>query len=151
MKLATTGDVDTAAGHRGTNQLPADLPVLRRADDAARRRRRLDLATTGIGATALAARWNSPVLVDVNEQTLTALLEHPDLLETLEQIEDFRNLANMAHQVVTSTKKLKKASARRAGNSTTDEKKEKKETNSARRRSARSCRSSSPRSLSSCT
>ena len=88
----------------------------------------LNIATTGVGASALAARWNSPVLVDVNEHTLTALLDHPDLLEALEQIEDFRNLANMAQQVVTSTKKLKKAEREKGkDNLDDDEKKEKKE------------------------
>lgn len=39
----------------------------------------LDCAT---GATALAQRWNSPLLVDVNERTLSSVLEHPGLLET---------------------------------------------------------------------
>src|SRR3546814_11484515 len=37
------------------------------------------------------------------------MLGHPDLVATLEQIEDFRALAQNAQQVVTSTKKLKKA------------------------------------------
>jgi hypothetical protein len=40
----------------------------------------LDWATAGTGATALAQRWNSPLLVDVNERTLAAVLEHPGLL-----------------------------------------------------------------------
>lgn len=69
----------------------------------------LNWATTGIGATALAQRWNSPLLVNINEQTLTKLLDHPDLLEALGRIEDFRNLAQTAEQVVTSSKLLKKA------------------------------------------
>jgi predicted transcriptional regulator of viral defense system len=64
------------------------------------------------GATALAQRWNSPLLVDVNECTLLAVLEHPGLLETLAQIEDFRALVDNAEHVVTSTKMLKKANAR---------------------------------------
>lgn len=69
----------------------------------------LDWATAGIGATALAARWNSPLLVEVNEYTLAKVLDHPDLLTTLDQIEDFRALVNKAQQVVTSTQMLKKA------------------------------------------
>ena len=52
----------------------------------------LDWATAGIGATALAQRWNSPLLVEVNERTLVGVLDHPELLEALEQIEDFRAL-----------------------------------------------------------
>ena len=69
----------------------------------------LNWATTGVGATALAQRWNSPLLVNINEHTLTALLDHPDLLDALGKIEDFRNLAQTAAQVVTSSKLLKKA------------------------------------------
>jgi len=58
-------------------------------------------ARSGAGATAFAQRWNPPLLVDVNEFTLAAVLEHPDLMATLEQIEDFRSLVTNAEQVVT--------------------------------------------------
>jgi len=75
----------------------------------------LDWATAGVGATALAKQWNSPVLVEVNERTLLAVLEHPGLLETLAQIEDFRALVNNAEHVVTSTKLLKKAKREQGG------------------------------------
>ncbi|MEI2702578.1 MAG: hypothetical protein V9E83_09285 [Baekduia sp.] len=88
----------------------------------------MDWATKGIGATALAQRWNSTLLVDVNEATLSALLDHPDLLEALEQIEDFRNLANTAQKVVTSTKALKKAKREQGGALTDEQKRERKET-----------------------
>jgi hypothetical protein len=94
----------------------------------------LNIATTGVGASALAARWNSPLLVEVNEHTLSALLDHPDLLAALEQIEDFRNLANMAHQVVTSTQKLKKVEREKGKNDLDEsEKKEKKESSSIKK------------------
>lgn len=75
----------------------------------------LDWATAGVGATALAQRWNSPLLVDVNERTLAAVLGEPGLMATLEQIEDFRALVNSAGQVVTSTKLLKKAKREQGG------------------------------------
>jgi len=75
----------------------------------------LDWATAGIGATALAARWNSPLLVEVNEHTLAAVLNYPDLMEALDQVEDFRALVNHAEQVVTSTKMLKKAKREQGG------------------------------------
>lgn len=93
----------------------------------------LNVATTGVGASALAARWNSPLLVEVNEHTLGALLDQPELLEALEQIEDFRNLSNLAEQVVTSTPKLKKAKREKGGKLDSDEKKEQNETASARK------------------
>ncbi|MGN6816543.1 MAG: hypothetical protein ACTHK3_10750 [Solirubrobacterales bacterium] len=69
----------------------------------------LNWATAGIGAAALARRWDSPLLVDVNQRTLAAVLEHPGLLETLGQIEDFRALVTNAEHIVTSTKELNQA------------------------------------------
>ncbi len=88
----------------------------------------LDWATAGIGAAALAKQWNSTVLVDVNERTLSAVLEHPGLLETLAQIEDFRALVNNAEHVVTSTKMLKKAKREQGGKLDPDQKREQSET-----------------------
>lgn len=88
----------------------------------------LDWATTGIGATALAQRWNSPLLVNINEHTLTALLDHPDLLAALEKIEDFRNLAQAAQQVITSSKMLKQAKRDNDGSLNKEQKKEQSET-----------------------
>ena len=79
------------------------------------------------------------------------VLDHPELLETLEQIEDFRASSNNAEQVVTSTKMLKKAKREQGGKLDPEQKKEQTETASSARRSARSCRSSSPRSPCSCT
>lgn len=128
MKLASVGDV---APQQAIGQLMDYLPIfgfsggqMRQLDAADV----LDIATTGVGATALAKRWNSPTLVDVNEHTLTALLDNPDLLAALAQIEDFRNLREMATDVVTSTKKLKQAEREKGKNNLDkDEKKEKTE------------------------
>ena len=92
----------------------------------------LNWATAGVGATALAQRWNSPLLVDVNEYTLAALLEHQSLIDALEQIEDFRNLAQTALQVVTSSKLLKKA--KREQNGKLDENQKKEQSQIAKRR-----------------
>ena len=88
----------------------------------------LDWATAGVGATALAQRWNSPLLVNVNEHTLAAVLDHPELLESLEQIEDFRALVNNAQQVVTSTKLLKKAKREQGGQLTAGQRRTQNET-----------------------
>ncbi len=88
----------------------------------------LDWATAGIGATALANRWNSPTLVNINEHTLSKLLDHPDLLEALGKIEDFRNLASTAEQIITSSKLLKQAKREGDGKLSTEQKKEQSET-----------------------
>ncbi|WP_344341998.1 hypothetical protein, partial [Streptomyces rhizosphaericus] len=123
MKLATTGETTP---QQAIGDLMNYLPIFQFSGGQMRQLDAADvlnIATTGVGASALAARWNSPVLVDVNEHTLSALLEHPDLLEALEQIEDFRNLANMAQQVVTSTKKLKKVEREKGKNNLDDDEK----------------------------
>lgn len=88
----------------------------------------LDWATAGVGATALAQQWNSSVLVDVNERTLSAVLDHPELLKTLAQIEDFRKLVDNAEHVVTSTKLLKKARREQGGQLDAEQKREQSET-----------------------
>jgi hypothetical protein len=88
----------------------------------------LDWATAGTGATALAQRWNSPLLVDVNERTLSAVLEHPGLLETLGQIEDFRALVHNAEHIVTSTKMLKQAKREQGGKLDPEQTREQSET-----------------------
>jgi hypothetical protein len=132
VKLGTTSDIKPADA---IGQLINYLPIfafeggqMHELDAQAV----MDWATAGIGATALAARWNSPLLVEVNEHTLGAVLAHPDLLATLEQIEDFRALANNARQVVTSTKKLKKAKREQGGELDPDQKREQSETNKLR-------------------
>ncbi|HEX7278698.1 MAG TPA: GIY-YIG nuclease family protein [Solirubrobacterales bacterium] len=93
----------------------------------------LDWATAGIGASALAQRWNSALLVEVNEHTLAAVLEHPDLLNTLEQIEDFRALVKNAEHIVTSTKVLEKAKREQGGKLDPEQKREKSAIDKQRR------------------
>jgi hypothetical protein len=135
MKLATVGDDVTP--QQAIDDLMNYLPIFQFSGGQMRQLNAsdvLNIATTGVGASALAARWNSPVLVDVNEHTLSALLDQPDLLEALEQIEDFRNLTNMAQQVITSTNKLKKVAREKGKRGLNDtEKKEKSESNAVKK------------------
>jgi hypothetical protein len=56
------------------------------------------------------------------------VLDHPDLLTTLDQIEDFRALVNNAQQVVTSTRLLKKAKREQGGKLTPEQSVEHKAT-----------------------
>ncbi len=132
-KLATTGETTpTQAIGELINYLPifgftgGAMTALDAADV-------LDWATAGIGAAALARRWNSPLLVDVNERTLAAVLDRPDLMETLSNIEDFRALVDNAAQVITNTKDLKKAKREQKGKLDGTQKKQQKETNSKRK------------------
>lgn len=92
----------------------------------------LDWATAGVGATALARQWNSPVLVEVSERTLSAVLAEEELMEKLGQIEDFRALVQNGEQVVTATKELKKAKRAQGGELDRDQKRQ--QTEAAKRR-----------------
>ncbi len=116
MRLGTTGDITPKDA---IGQLLNYLPIFAFSGGTMTQLDAfevLDWATAGVGATALAKRWNSSLLVDVNEHTLSKLLDQPSLLAALEQIEDFRNLAQTAQQVVTSSKLLKKAKREQSGN-----------------------------------
>ncbi|MBB1517399.1 GIY-YIG nuclease family protein [Tessaracoccus sp. MC1679] len=127
-KLATTGDTTPSQaigelinylpifGFTGGAMTPLDATAV------------LDWASAGVGAAALARRWNSPLLVDVNEHTLASVLAQPALLEALENVEDFRALVDNAQQVITNTKDLKKAKREQGGKLTPDQKKTQSET-----------------------
>lgn len=127
-KLATTGDTTPS---QAIGELMNYLPIfgftggaMTELDATAV----LDWATAGVGAAALARRWNSPLLIDVNEHTLSAVLAQPALMEALENVEDFRSLVDNAQQVITNTKDLKKAKRDQGGNLTSDQKKQQSET-----------------------
>ncbi|MDC0882085.1 GIY-YIG nuclease family protein [Candidatus Marinimicrobia bacterium] len=52
----------------------------------------LDIAMSGTTATLLARRWESPLLVHVDNNTLSILMENEAALEALMSIEGFRNV-----------------------------------------------------------
>ncbi|WP_454165380.1 DEAD/DEAH box helicase [Gordonia iterans] len=132
-KLATTGETTpTEAIGELINYLPI-FGFTGGAMTALDANAVLDWATAGIGAAALARRWNSPLLVDVNERTLAAVLDRPDLMDTLSNIEDFRALVDNAAQVITNTKDLKKAKREQGGKLNGDQKKQQRETTSKRK------------------
>lgn len=67
----------------------------------------MDWGTAGAGAAMLAKRWGSPRLIDLSEDVLRKLLENSDLIERLEQIEDFRALRQDATKIIAQSQKLK--------------------------------------------
>lgn len=85
----------------------------------------LDWAHGGIGANALARRWKSSDLYNLNGVTMDRLLQDIDLIAELEQIEDFRNIREEADKIVTASKKL--AKVKREGGSAKEQKPHKKE------------------------
>ena len=72
-------------------------------------------------------------MVDVNERTLEAVLNQPALMESLENIEDFRALVDHAQTVITNTKDLKKAKREQGGKLDKDQKKKQTETANKRK------------------
>ncbi len=71
----------------------------------------LDWAHAGISANSLARRWDSYDLYNLNDATMSRLLEDESLLSELEQIEDFRRVRKQAETIVSHSEKLKKLKA----------------------------------------
>lgn len=80
----------------------------------------LDWAHGGIGANALARRWKSTDLYNLNGVTMDRLLRDAELIAELEQIEDFRTIREEAEKIVTASKKL--TAVKREGGSKKEQK-----------------------------
>jgi hypothetical protein len=85
----------------------------------------LEWAHGGIGANALARRWRSADLYNLNGVTMDRLLQDADLIAELEQIEDFRTIREEAEKIVTASKKL--SAVKRAGGGAREQSGPKKE------------------------
>ncbi len=73
----------------------------------------LDMAISGTTATLLAKRWESAVLVNVDNKTLKRLMGNEQAMNALMNIEGFRNLNDKIEAIINksdSVKKLKKKS-----------------------------------------
>ena len=71
----------------------------------------LDMAMSGTTATLLARRWESALLVNVDNNTLQRLMNNPDAMKALMSIEGFRNLNQDIETIINksdSVKKIKK-------------------------------------------
>jgi hypothetical protein len=68
----------------------------------------LDIAASGVGATMLARRWQSAQLVRVDNDTIARLLNNPDIIAALENIEAFRNLGKDLTKVINTEEALAK-------------------------------------------
>ncbi len=55
----------------------------------------------------LARRWNSPELLTLDIKAMEALLTNPELLESLEQIEMFRNITDDLTAMISANKELR--------------------------------------------
>ena len=83
----------------------------------------LDMAMAGTSATLLARRWESALLVNVDNDTLRRLLANEDAMRALMSIEGFRSLNDDIKTIINKSEAVKKAK-REGGELTTKQKKE---------------------------
>ncbi|UBB89346.1 DEAD/DEAH box helicase family protein [Candidatus Kaistella beijingensis] len=69
----------------------------------------LDIATSGTTATLLAKRWESALLVNVDNVTLQRLLNNAQAMEALSNIEGFRSLNQEIETIINKSEAVKKA------------------------------------------
>ena len=67
----------------------------------------IDYLTNGISSSALARRWNSPELITLDLKAMEAILADDKLVESLEQIEMFRNISDDLSALRSSNKELR--------------------------------------------
>ena len=69
----------------------------------------LDFVDNGTSGTLLARRWNSALLVNVDNATLQRVLDNPEALATIMKIEGFRALgSDIIENIVNRAEKIKK-------------------------------------------
>jgi len=85
----------------------------------------LDIALSGTSATLLARRWESALLVNVDNNTLARLMANEDAMKALMSIEGFRSLNQDIQTIINKSEKVKKA--KKEANDETLSKKKKKQ------------------------
>lgn len=84
----------------------------------------LDIAMAGTSATLLAKRWESALLVNVDNDTLSRLMVNPAAMEALMKIEGFRSLNKDIQTIINKSEAVKKAKKEGTEKLTPKEKKE---------------------------
>jgi hypothetical protein len=69
----------------------------------------LDIAMSGTSATLLARRWQSALLVNVDNDTLRRLMANEKAMDALMRIEGFRNLNQDIETIINKSEAVKKA------------------------------------------
>lgn len=82
----------------------------------------LDITTAGTSATLLAKRWESALLVNVDNETLKRLMENKRAMEALMKIEGFRSLNRDIETIINKSEIVKKAREKGDGKQTAKEK-----------------------------
>ena len=101
----------------------------------------LDLVISGTASSMLARRWQSALLVNVDNETLQRLLNNPEAMKAIENIEGFRGVSGEIETIINRSnalKKLKKTKAEKDEKTSKAEKKklteEEKELKSKRKK-----------------
>jgi len=84
----------------------------------------LDMAMSGTTATLLARRWESAVLVNVDNATLQRLLNNPEAMKALMNIEGFRSLNSDIETIINKSEHVKNTKKQKGENITPKEKKQ---------------------------
>ena len=85
----------------------------------------LDIAMAGTSATLLARKWESALLVNVDNETLTRIMNDPRAMEAIGNIEGFRKLgANIIETVVAKSEAVRATKRERGDDLTGDERRE---------------------------
>ena len=68
----------------------------------------LDIAMAGTSATLLARKWESAMLVNVDNDTLRRILDNPEAMAAVERIEGWRSLGdNIIETIINQSEKIK--------------------------------------------
>ena len=84
----------------------------------------LDIAMAGTSATLLAKRWESALLVNVDNDTLRRLLANDEAINALMSIEGFRSLNDDIKTIINKSEAVKKVKKEKGDKLTPKEKKE---------------------------
>lgn len=84
----------------------------------------LDIAMASTSATLLAKRWESVLLVNVDNETLSRLIANKDAMDALMKIEGFRSLNSDIETIIAKSEKVKKAKKEGTKDLTPKQKKE---------------------------
>ncbi len=70
----------------------------------------LDIAMAGTSATLLARKWESAMLVNVDNDTLRRILDNPEAMAAVERIEGWRSLGdNIIETIINKSEQMNQA------------------------------------------
>ncbi len=84
----------------------------------------LDIAIAGTSATLLARKWESALLVNVDNDTLRRILDNPEAMAAVERIEGWRSLGdNVIEAIINQSEKIKELKKKKPNEGLTPEEK----------------------------